>query len=163
MTSRISAGWPADIRHPDRGFRRQFSCFDNVFFKNRLVKYRTHLGIPGSFRRHRVLRHWGYCCQHRYRWAARYLTWVVQIYSCINLWCLVQLWVQHPYNLCTSFLSSFCWSVDPKVSPTYRLRNRKVVFLLFWGMSGLPTICQDISRNRKTIVYLMSYSKKTYL
>ena len=31
---------------------------------------------------------------------------------------------------------------------------------VFWGLLGLPTFCHEISRNRKKIVFLMSYAKK---
>ena len=41
-------------------------------------------------------------------------------------------------------------------------RNREYLFFLK-GMSRLPTVCHDISRNRKTIVYSMSYAKKVLL
>ena len=41
-------------------------------------------------------------------------------------------------------------------SQQYWLRNRDFFRDVLW----LPTVCQDISRNRKTIVYSMSYANK---
>ena len=45
---------------------------------------------------------------------------------------------------------------------SYPIDSETEIFII-WRMSGLPTLCHDISWNRKVIVFSLSYLKKVFL